>query len=165
MIQLKFCSQESHSPTLEQEAFGITGGAIWDRLELGLIAHFVEGHWQHRGQGYATLSFTGNCRLLFGITRDPSFITEPVREFSLTGATLRANDIAFAQYSERLDLWRGLIRPISWTGMTMISAEVVSAFVDESRIERLNPWDSLRPARPHSPPVSNEQPGGYPPRR
>jgi hypothetical protein len=164
MIQLKFCTHESPSPTIEQEAFGITGGAIWDRLELGLIAHYVEGRWLYRGQGYATLSFTGHCRLLFGITRDPSFISEPIRNFTLVGATLRANDVAFAQYTERLDLWRGLMRPISWTGMTMVSAEVVSAFVDETRIERLNPWDSLQRAGPHPPPVSSERPG-YPPRR
>jgi hypothetical protein len=163
MIQLKFYTEESAAPTIEQEAFGITGGAIWDRLELGLIAHYVEGRWVFRGQGYATLSFTGNCRLLFGITRDPSFITEPIRNFSLTGATLRADDMPFAQYSERLDLWRGLVRPISWTAMTMISAEVVSAFVDETRIERLNLWDSQR-AGPRPPPVSSERPG-YPPRR
>jgi hypothetical protein len=166
MIQLKFCTEESAPPTIEQEAFGITGGAVWDRLELGLIAHYVDGRWMRRGQSYAALSFTGRCRLLFGITRDPAFISDVICNFSITGATLRANGVAFAQYSEQLDLWRGLMRPISWTAMTMISAEVVSAFVEDSRIEqRLNPWDALRPAAPSHPARALSEPSGYGPRR
>jgi hypothetical protein len=121
----------------------VTGGVIWSHLGRRLLANYADGSWKHGGQYYPSLSVTGECYLLFGIARDPSFVSEPIQWLSITGTALRANGTAFAQYNARQDIWQGLRRPIWWTTMRMIGPTAFSAFVGESRIERLNPWDPL----------------------
>src|SRR6185312_7633220 len=87
-----------------------------------------------------SISLSGACCLAFGITRD-SLISEPMSLFSVTGTTFRANGVAVAEYDEKQDLWQGLIRPISWQSMRVVSAAAASALADTTRSLILNPWD------------------------
>lgn len=141
VIQLTF-----HNPSgapaavLEATDFRITGGVLWNHMEHGLIACFAGGSWKHRGTYYPSLSVAGSCCLAFGITRD-ALISEPISLFSVTGNTFRANGVAIAEYDEKLDLWQGLIRPITWQAMRLVSSGAASALVDASRPVILNPWD------------------------
>lgn len=109
-------------------------------MEHGLIACFGGGSWKHRGEYYPSISMAGACCLAFGIARD-SLISEPISLFSVTGTTFRANGVAVAEYDERQDLWHGLIRPISWQAMRLVSAAAASALADVGRAVTLNPWD------------------------
>ncbi|MGA7539131.1 MAG: hypothetical protein WBW93_10205 [Steroidobacteraceae bacterium] len=120
--------------------FRITGGVLWDHIEHGLIACFASGAWKHRGRYYPSVSMAGACCLAFGIARE-SVISEPISLFSLTGTTFRANGVAIAQYDEQQDIWQGLIRPITWQTMRIVSAGAASALVDASGPGVLNPWD------------------------
>lgn len=141
MIQLTF-HDASGGPVVALEAtdIRITGGVLWSQMEHGLIACYAGGAWKHRGNYYPSISLSGACCLAFGITRD-SLISEPMSLFSVTGTTFRANGVAVAEYDEKLDLWQGLIRPISWQSMRVVSAAAASALADTTRSVILNPWD------------------------
>ena len=125
---------------LEATEVRITGGVLWSHVEHGLIACFASESWKHRGRYYPSISIAGACCLAFGISRD-ALVSEPMSLFSVTGTTFRANGVAVAQYDEKLDLWQGLIRPITWQSMRVIGAAVASALADATRPVILNPWD------------------------
>lgn len=139
MIQLTF-HDASDSPVavLEATEFRITGGVLWNHAEHGLIACFDGGSWKRRGRYYPSISVAGACRLAFGIARDP-LISEPISLFSVTGTTFRANGVPIAEYDEKQDLWHGLIRPLTWQAMRIVSA--AAAPPPSSPAGTLNPWD------------------------
>jgi len=141
MIQVTF-HDASDEPVVVLEAtdIRITGGVLWSHVDHGLIACFAGGAWKHCGKYYPSISLSGACCLAFGITRD-SLISEPMSLFSVTGTTFRANGVAVAEYDEKQDLWQGLIRPISWQSMRVVSAAAASALADTTRSVILNPWD------------------------
>jgi hypothetical protein len=132
---------------LEATDFRITGGVLWNQVEHGLIACYACGSWKHRGKYYPSLSIAGGCCLAFGIARDP-LISEPISLFAMTGTTLRANGVAIAEYEEKQDLWRGLIRPLTWRSMRIVSAAAASALADGNSPAILNPWDYQAGAGP-----------------
>lgn len=141
MIQLSFHDPSgAQAVVLEVTDIRITGGVLWNQLEHGLIACFASGAWKHRGTYYPSISISGACCLAFGISRE-SLISEPISLFSMTGSTFRANGVAVAEYDEKLDMWQGLIRPITWQAMRVISAATASALVDATKASILNPWD------------------------
>jgi hypothetical protein len=141
MIQVTF-HDAADTPVAVFEATDvrITGGVLWNQVEHGLIACFACGSWKHLGRYYPSLSLSGACCLAFGIARD-TLISEPVSLFSVTGTTLRANGVPIAEYDEKQDLWHGLIRPITWQSMRIVSAAVASALADPAQPSALNPWD------------------------
>lgn len=113
---------------------------LWSHFEHGLIACFAGGFWKHHGNYYPSISLAGACCLAFGISRD-SLVSEPMSLFSVTGRTFRANGVAVAEYDEKQDLWQGLIRPITWQTMRVVSIAAASALADATRSVILNPWD------------------------
>ncbi|HUA22947.1 MAG TPA: hypothetical protein VMA54_02430 [Steroidobacteraceae bacterium] len=141
MIRLTF-HDPAESPAAELEAsdIRITGGVLWNQVEHGLIACFASGSWKHRGRYYPSVSIAGGCRLAFGIARD-ALVSEPIAFFSVTGNVFRANGVAIAEYDEKQDLWQGLIRPITWQSMRVVSTAAASALADVTRSVVLNPWD------------------------
>jgi hypothetical protein len=148
VIQLTF-HDPSDTPAVVLEATDIrfTGGVLWNQAEHGLIACFACGSWKHRGKYYPSISISGACCLAFGIARD-SLVSEPMSLFSVTGTVFRANGVAIAEYDERQDLWHGLIRPITWQAMRVVSAALASALADSERPVMLNPWDYPVDPRP-----------------
>ncbi|HEV7138746.1 MAG TPA: hypothetical protein VGN43_19065 [Steroidobacteraceae bacterium] len=141
MIQLSFHDSADHRvAAFAASDFRITGGVVWDHVEHGLIACYVSGSWRHRGSYFPGVSFAGECCLAFGIARD-ALVSEPMSLFSITGTTFRANGVAIAEYEEKQDIWHGLIRPITWQSMRIVSAAAASALGDSTRPVILNPWD------------------------
>lgn len=148
MIHLTF-HDASGTPGAVLEATDVrfTGGVLWNHVEHGLIACFACGSWKHRGRYYPSISIAGACCLAFGIARD-SLLSEPISLFSITGTVFRANGVPVAEYDEKLDLWQGLIRPITWQAMRVVSAAVASALADTADPVILNPWDYPADGRP-----------------
>jgi len=140
-------ASDSPAAVIEATDIRITGGVVWNHGEHGLIACFAGGSWKHRGNYYPSISIAGACCLAFGIARD-SLISEPMSLFAVTGTTFRANGVAVAEYDEKQDLWQGLIRPITWQSMRVVSAAVASALVDATCPVILNPWDYPGDASP-----------------
>jgi hypothetical protein len=119
----------------------VSGATLWNPLDRRLIATYSSGAWKHRGRLYPRLALTGGGCLLFGITRQPSIVSNPIDHFYFIGPTLSANGAGVAKYVEEQDMWQGLVRPMWWNAMRILSAEAVSAAVDQSQIVILNPWE------------------------
>ena len=133
-------ASDSPAAVLEATEIRITGGVLWSHVEHGLIACFACDAWKYRGKYYPSISIAGACCLAFGIARD-TLLSEPMSLFSVTGTTFRANGVAVAEYDEKQDLWQGLIRPITWQSMRVVSAAAASSLADAPRSVILNPWD------------------------
>jgi hypothetical protein len=147
VLQLTF-HDTSGAPAgvLEVSDIRITGGVLWNQ-EHGLIACFARESWRYRGTYYPSVSIAGGGSLAFGIARE-SLISEPIALFALTGTTFRANGVAIAVYEETQDSWRGLIRPITWQTMRIVSPALASALADSIPATLLNPWDYPGSASP-----------------
>lgn len=107
----------------------------------GLIASYTAGGWKHRGQLYSRLALTGGGCLLFGITRQPTIVSDVIDHFNFIGRTLNANGVGIARYIEQQDSWRGLIRPMWWISMRIVSSDSMSGLIDHSQVALLNPWE------------------------
>jgi hypothetical protein len=113
MLTLAFFEGDSVSPatTITLSDIRVTGGAIWNPTQYGLIATYAEASWKRRGQHYARLEVSGGSCLLFGITRDPTIVSDAIECFQFIGPTLMANEIGIARYIEQQDTWHGLVDP------------------------------------------------------
>jgi hypothetical protein len=142
MLKLSFHQKGAAAPVevLELTDLRVSGATLWNPLDRGLIATYSDGAWKHRGQRFRILAVTGGGCLLFGITREPTIVSEPIDHYYLIGPTLSANGVAIARYIEQQDMWQGLVRPMWWNAMRILSADTVTAAVDESQVVLLNPW-------------------------
>jgi len=68
-------------------------------------------------------------------------VSDPIDHFYFIGPTLSANGVAIAKYIEQQDMWQGLVRPMWWMAMRILSVPTVSAVVEESQVLLLNPWE------------------------
>ena len=143
MLKLSFYQKGAAVPDtyLELTDLRVSGATLWNPMDRGLIATYSSGSWKHCGRRYTTLAVTGGGRLLFGITRDPTVVSDPIDHFYFIGPTLSANGVAIARYIEQQDMWQGIVRPMWWNAMRLLSVETVSAVVEESQVVLLNPWE------------------------
>jgi hypothetical protein len=167
MLKLTFFQKRSAraATSFELADLRVTGATLWNPLNRERMATYSNGSWKHRGKRYATVAITGGGCLLFGITRDPTIVSDPIDHFYFIGPALSANGVAIARYVEQQDMWQGLVRPMWWNAMRILSAAALSAAVDESQVVLLNPWQPhpmqstpvyLEPA--HSPSLREERP-------
>jgi hypothetical protein len=113
--------------TMEVPHVRIFGGAVWDRLELGVIATYSAGRWARRLLAYQWMSFEGDFRLLFGLIRDPSPVSEPLQVLTLCGPMMYLSDEPFAEYVPATQMWRGTADSrLWWPGFHLVSADYVS---------------------------------------
>jgi len=141
MIRLKLFNERGDLVhKLDSIDFRISAGVIWNPELRGPIAYSSGGSWTYVGNYYPKLCVEGRCRLLFGIPRAPSALSEPIGVFSITDSLLRANGVAFAQYVEESEMWQGLMRPIWWQVMRIFSDGTLTLPMKELRIPTLNPW-------------------------
>lgn len=150
MLTLSFFPTGAAVPTtrLELTDLRVSGATLWNPLGRGLIATYSLGCWKHHGKRYPRVAVTGGGCLLFGITRDPTIVSDPIDHYYFIGPILSANGVAIAKYIEQQDMWQGMVRPMWWNAMRILSVETVSAAVDQSQVLLLNPWE------PH--PMSSE---------
>src|SRR5690242_20009863 len=153
MLKLSFYSKAAATKpavSLELTDFRVSGGTLGNPLQQGLIAMYSNGAWIHHGERYAILAVTGGGCLLFGVTRDPTIVSDPIDHYYFMGPTLSANGVAIAKYIDQRDMWQGMVRPMWWNAMRIISAATVSAAVDQSQVVLLNPWEpQLMHGGPH----------------
>src|SRR5882757_2306900 len=143
MLKLSFYYKAAAVPaaSLELADFRVSGGTLGNPLEHGLIATYSNGGWKHRGERYPILAVTGGGCLLFGVTRDPTTVSDPIDHYYFIGPTLSANGVAIAKYVEQQDMWHGIVRPMWWMAMRILSVPTVSAMVEDSQVLLLNPWE------------------------
>jgi hypothetical protein len=160
MLKLTFYRKNAATPaaSLEMTDFRVSGGTLGNPLGHGLIATYSDGAWNHHGQCYPILAVTGGGCLLFGVTRDPTTVSDPIDHYYFIGPTLSANGVAIAKYIAQQDMWHGVIRPMWWTAMRILSVPTVSAVVDESQAVLLNPWEPHPSQQQPAHPLLGERP-------
>jgi hypothetical protein len=149
MLKLSFYHAGAATPavTLELTDLRATGAVLWNPLDRGsdrgLIATYANGLWKYGTRHYPRIAVMGGGCLLFGISRAPTLVSDPIDHYYFIGPTLSANGVAIAKYMEKQDMWQGIVRPMWWNAMRILSADTLSAAVDgsQSRVVVLNPWD------------------------
>jgi hypothetical protein len=129
----------------------IFGGTVWDRVDLGVVATYSAGCWVRRSVDYQWILFEGNFRLLFGLIRDPSPISEPVQILTLSGPIMYLNDAPFAEYMPAMQMWRGTSESrLWWPSLHLTSADFVDSRDDATGAQRtldLTTPDEVPPRR------------------
>ena len=152
MLTLSFFKGAAPSPatSMALSDLRVVGGTICNPIQYGLIASYSASGWKHRGQFYSRLAVTGGGCLLFGITREPTIVSDVIDHFTFMGRTLSANGVGIAQYIEQQESWHGLIRPMWWISMRIVSSGGISGLVDPSQVELLNPWEPVPESPVHN---------------
>lgn len=126
MIRLIAISDQGESAIVASAPyFRITGGAVWTGPgqpgETPLV-RLVGGQWQYASGLWAGLRFEGQCRLVFGLPREPLAVSEVLQGLSICNGTLTANGIPFAEYNEEFEMWKGAIANSWWHAFRIESA-------------------------------------------
>jgi hypothetical protein len=133
--------------TLDVPHVRIFGGTVWDRLENGVIATYLGGLWARRTAAYQWMLFEGDFRILFGLIRDPSPISDPLQVLTVCGPMMYLNDVPFAEYVPTTEVWRGMHESrLIWPSFHLIGADCVAP--DEPAAIDLTTRSGLPPQRP-----------------
>jgi hypothetical protein len=104
--------------------FRVTGGVVWVRPGDGPIATYEKQGWWHKDVLWSGMRFEGPCRLIFGLPRDPTSISEVLQSVSISGRALSANAIPFAVYDETSQIWRGVTAGSWWPAFRIEIADL-----------------------------------------
>ena len=97
---------------------------MWVRPGDGPIATYEEQGWRHKDVLWPGMRFEGQCRLILGLPRDPTSISEVLQSVSIGGRVLRANAIPIAVYDEISQTWRGVTADSWWPAFRIEVADL-----------------------------------------
>jgi hypothetical protein len=148
MLHIAFCDVDDRFvSSFDVEEIRIARGVISSPRGDGCIATYTLNGWTHHDHRCVSLFVAGSCCLLFGITREPSFVSDATERLTLTGASLATKELTFAHYMPKHDMWQGLVRPIWWTAMRVVAAEILPGLYDIARMKQVSPWEPQGYAR------------------
>jgi hypothetical protein len=104
--------------------FRVTEGVVWVRPDDGPIATYEEHGWRHNGRLWPGMRFEGQCRLILGLPRDPTSISEVLQSVSIAGRVLRANGIPVAVYDGLTQTWQGVTAGSFWPAFRIELADL-----------------------------------------
>jgi hypothetical protein len=104
--------------------FRVTGGVVWVRPGDGPIATYEEHGWRHKGAVWPGMRFEGQCRLIFGLPRDPTSISEVLQSVSIVSREVRANGIPIAVYVDSTQTWQGVPAGSWWPAFRIEVADL-----------------------------------------
>jgi hypothetical protein len=123
MIRLIVLGSEGGAAAVTTSSyFRINGGAVWTRPGAEALVHYVDGAWQHLGVRWAGMRFEGRCRLVIGLPREPSRVSDELHGFSVHDCMLSTAGIPFAVYVPQQDMWRGAVPETWWHAFRIESA-------------------------------------------
>jgi hypothetical protein len=145
MIHLKFEGFQGSAPAFEVPYIRLSAGLLWEDPRRGPLARFDASTWIYQDRPYERVEILGAARLFFGITREPSWISEVLTGLSLEGGKLCVDTQPLAQYDATHEVWRATLPPArAWHSFRIVSSEVISALADAEDGE---PAAELRPAQ------------------
>ncbi|MDB6042461.1 MAG: hypothetical protein JWM63_1012 [Gammaproteobacteria bacterium] len=126
MIRLTMVGPQASAIVAATSAyFRVTGGVVWVRPEDGPVATYEEEEgWRHNGVLWPGMRFEGQCRLILGLPRDPTSISEVLQSVSIGGRVLRANAIPIAVYDDKAQTWRGVTAGSWWPAFRIEVADL-----------------------------------------
>jgi hypothetical protein len=104
--------------------FRVTGGVVWVQPGDGAIATYEEEGWRHKDVLWPGMRFEGQCRLILGLPRDPTSISEVLQSVSISGPVLRANALPIAVYDDTSQTWRGVTAGSWWPAFRIEVADL-----------------------------------------
>lgn len=110
--------------------FRVTEGVVWVRPDDGPIATYEEHGWRHNGLLWPGMRFEGQCRLVLGLPRDPTSISEVLQSVSIAGRVLRANGIPVAVYDGMTQTWQGVTAGSWWPAFRIELADLRQPLAD-----------------------------------
>ena len=115
MIRLTLISEQAQASLAEGSAyFRINGGVVWTQPTQRPLATYTKEGWKHEDALWSGMRFEGQCRLVFGLPRDPVGVSEQLQSLSIHDRILSANGVPFAVYEPARDMWRGAGADIWW---------------------------------------------------
>jgi len=84
---------------------------------------YSHGMWAYRRRMFRMLEVTGSLYLAFGIAREPTIVSHPIDHFHFIGPTISTDGVGIAKYSEHQDTWHGLLRPMWWVSMRIVTSQ------------------------------------------
>lgn len=109
--------------------FQVAGGTIWQSPEQRLVACYFDGGWRYGPWQFTGVRFRGGCRLLSGIVRDPTQLSEPVESVTLLGRVLLADNTEFAEFDPGTETWRRIDGGLWWQAFRIVSSDIVAAYL------------------------------------
>lgn len=145
MIRLTVINEQGEAAVVASAPyFRITGGTISigpGRAGETPLVRFVSGQWQYASALWSGVRFEGKCRLVFGLPREPSAVSDVLEGLSVHNGTLTASGIPFALYDEEHEMWKGITANNWWHAFRVESAaqREASATSDEEPAGPPNP--------------------------
>lgn len=125
MLEIQLLAEPGSSPAISIRAPGVcvSGGAV--RIDKNLRADITYDHerWVYRGRSYRMLAVTGSLYLVFGIAREPTIVSHPIDHFHFIGPVMSTDGVGIAKYSEHQNTWHGLLRPMWWVSMRIVTSD------------------------------------------
>lgn len=141
MIRLTLFGERNRAPPpVESAYFRITGDSIWIQPGHTPLVRYIGPRWQYRGSEWSGLRFEGNCRLVFGLPRDPAGVSELLSVVTICGCSLSVNGVPYAFLEPEREMWRGTATDTWWHSFRVESLSLRPA-VDSHR----NPLDGVQP--------------------
>jgi hypothetical protein len=94
--------------------FRITGRTVWTSLADGGLVRFTERGWNFQGRLWVGMNFEGPSRLVMGISKDPTAISEVLQSVSIFRDVAVVNGIPFSVYEPASDMWRSALVQTRW---------------------------------------------------
>jgi hypothetical protein len=130
--------------------FRITGGNVWTSPGDGRIVRFTPSGWEFEGQVWEGMRFEGPSRLIMGLHKEPTSLSEVLQSVSITREVLSANGIPFAAYDPDRDMWRSAVAQIWWHAFRLESVGNHPSVADSTGHSHVGPSrDPTQDTRPH----------------
>jgi len=146
VVQLTLVNRESETVVVAAAPFfRITGSTVWTVRGDGHIARLTDYGWESSGNTWAGMRFDGPCRLVMGLPRDPSAVSEVLQSVSIDRDVLSVDGVAFAAYTPEKDMWRAASATEKWWHAFRIESahDYASPPDDASYSERRGHSDAL----------------------
>ncbi len=117
MIRLTLIGGEGKAAVVTSAPyFRIVGGVVslGPAAEEPPLIRYLDGRWIWNGIAWYGMRFEGRSRLIFGLPRDPSGVSDELESLSIRGQTLSANGIPFAEYDPARQMWHGAAANSWW---------------------------------------------------
>ncbi len=132
--------------------FRITGGNVWTSPGDGRIVRFSPRGWEFEGQAWEGMRFEGPSKLVMGLPKEPTSLSEVLQSVSITREVLSANGIPFAAYDPERDMWRSAIAEIWWHAFRIESVSNRKSVADLTGHSEPDPGrDPSQGTTPHGP--------------
>jgi hypothetical protein len=125
MLEISLSTDPSCSPEISIRAtrLCVSGGTIRIEPNLGADITYDHGMWAYGGRSYRMLAITGSLYLVFGIAREPTIVSHPFDHFHIIGPIISTDGVSIAKYSEHQNTWHGLLRPMWWVSMRIVTSD------------------------------------------